>query len=403
MRFLILIILFLLLSFNVYANLIITEILANPIQNDTYNEYIEIYNSEDFPISIENLTLCNKSIKPGYVNKQDSRIYNNSSLYIDPRSYALITDGGSGTEVYTNFNTQGTALHTNVSSLCGSPSLPNNGKEVSLYQNGIKIDNVTYPDTIPGLSWGLVNGIWMHSSTTPGYLNYIPNNLSDEQNASNVTQSQTPNETTNNTIYTQNNETATIDDSCDWQVLILLNKTIFYNASEAKWKIAITKNKGYRANILFKRFVSDENGNIIKRYEDLNLNITNKRNFAYSPKLKPGSYIINAEIKADCEDINSSNNIASTPIQIKEKEEDGEEEMTINEDTETIQLKEIQIENPTIENSTETNLNSSLGSITGRTVYNKEPLANKKAIYILVASIVVLVVYFIYKRIEADE
>lgn len=401
MRFLFFTFFIIILSFSVYSNVIITEILANPSQDEDYNEYVEIYNDGNSPIEIENLTLCNKSIKPGYVNRQDSKIYNNSSLYIDFRSYALITDGGTGTEVYTNFNPKGIALHVNANSLCGG--LYNNGKEVSLYQNRIKIDNVTYPAAIKGLSWSLVNGIWMHSNTTPGYSNYAPNNLSEGQNASNVTQSLTLNETNENTVNISSNKTDTVEDSCDYQVLILLNKSIFDNDSDVKWKIEIIKDKGYKTNILFKRFVSDEKGGLIKGYDDLNLNITNKRNFAYSPKLKPGSYTINAEIKTDCKDTNSSNNIASTPIQIKGKEEDSLEEMTINEDAETVQLKEIQNKKPTIENSTETNLNSSLGSITGKTVYNKEPLASKKAIYILVASIAVLVVYFMYSRIEADE
>ncbi|GEM_PF-6517087 len=403
MKLLVLIILFLLLSFNAYADLIITEILANPIQNDNYNEYVEIYNDDNSFINLENLTLCNNKLESGYINKQDLKTYNNLSLTINPKSYALITDGGTGTEVYTNFNPKGIALHTDSSSLCGG--LSNSGKEVSLYLNGIKISSVTYPVAQEGLSWSLVNGNWLNSNTTPGDVNFIiPNesNISNQSMSLNITINNTTNlsnqqNTTNNGVNLSNQfqDNETVD--CDWQVLILTNKTIFSNSSEVKWKIIIFRNKGYRANISFKRFITDNKGNLIKNYETLNLSVENKRNFAYSPNLDPGFYIINTQITTGCNDINLSNNKDSLSIQVNGSElSEPLEEITINEDPGDLKANKIKTIKK-IENKTETNLNPSFGSITGKTIYDKQSIGSKKAIYIFVASIILLIAYFIYK------
>ena len=390
MKLLVLIILFSLLSFNAYADLTITEILADPIQNDSYNEYVEIYNDDNSFINLENLTLCNNKLESGYINKQDLKTYNNLSLTINPKSYALITDGGSGTEVYTNFNPKGTALHTNSSSICGG--LSNGGKEVSLYLNGIKVSSVNYPVAQEGLSWSLVNGNWLNSNTTPGDVNFI---IPSESNTLN--QSTQLDITINNTVNLSNQvqDNETVD--CDWQVSILTNKTIFSNSSEVKWKIMIFRNKGYKANISFNRFITDNKGNLIKNYETLSLSVENKRNFAYSPNLDPGFYIINTEIVTGCNDINLSNNKDHISIQVNGSEiNEPLEEITINEDSGDLKANKIKTIKK-IENKTETNLNPSFGSITGKTIYDKQSIGSKKAIYIFVASIILLIAYFVYK------
>ncbi|MBU1245825.1 MAG: lamin tail domain-containing protein [Nanoarchaeota archaeon] len=162
------------------ADIIFNEIMYNPSTaqgSDSYNEWIEIYNTENTTISLENYTLCEKSFLPGYINREDSITYLNNGLIIQPFSYAIITDGGSGTEVYTNFNINenSLALHVDAATLCGGLS---GSEKITLKSEIETIDLLRY-DSI----WGGDNngfsictfpneiGTWKECSITPGQEN----------------------------------------------------------------------------------------------------------------------------------------------------------------------------------------------------------------------------------------
>ncbi|VVB59299.1 Lamin Tail Domain protein [uncultured archaeon] len=194
------------------AAISINEIMYDPVQDDNYNEWIEIYNNGTDAISLENWSLCDKKIMGGYVNRSGA-IQRNSSLSIPATGFGLITDGGSGTEVYENFNVSenSVAFHVDASSLCNG-ALPNtNEKSLVLKDSGgTLIDNITYSPT-----WG-ANGNgktlernasgWFESTRiggTPGAansilfsgapLNQTPNetqNITDNNEASNAIQNQ---------------------------------------------------------------------------------------------------------------------------------------------------------------------------------------------------------------------
>jgi Lamin Tail Domain len=167
--------------------LVINEIMYDPLVNDSYNEWIEIYNPSAEVISLENWTLCNVSLLKGYVNYTDKFIYSNTTFDLQPSSFAVITDGGSGTQAYDNYNISGLALHTAVSTLCGG---------LDNINGTITLENSTYNFSVfYNSSMGAVNNnktlCFLPGSLelqeclpTPGTLNY---GLPAEQNQTNQT------------------------------------------------------------------------------------------------------------------------------------------------------------------------------------------------------------------------
>lgn len=104
------------LAFPAGASVTVTEVMYDPVQNDAYNEWVEIY--ADAGTDLGSWTLCGEALLPGYVRRSDGATYNNTTSVVS--GYAVITDGGSGTEVYDNFSVAASAaFHTNSSSMCG--------------------------------------------------------------------------------------------------------------------------------------------------------------------------------------------------------------------------------------------------------------------------------------------
>ena len=59
---------------------------------------------ENYSIDLTDWSLCGDELLFGYVNHSDGGVYLNTTKTIPAYGYALITDGGSGTDVYKNFN-----------------------------------------------------------------------------------------------------------------------------------------------------------------------------------------------------------------------------------------------------------------------------------------------------------
>ena len=182
MKKLLLVIIFLailLIPTNVSA-LIISEIMYAPIYDESYNEWIEIHNNESSPLNLSNWTLCNKQILPGYVSHAESwAIKNENNLVLEPGKYAIITDGGSGTDVYSNFNVDenSISLHVDGSLLC--TGLSNSGDAISLKDNdGNSIIALTYSPDLGAKdnenSLQFENNEWCENIPTPGKQNICP-------------------------------------------------------------------------------------------------------------------------------------------------------------------------------------------------------------------------------------
>lgn len=170
------------------AEILISEIMYNPIESDTYNEYLELYNSGNESINLSDYTICSYNLEKGYVSRNGSLI-KNETFILNSNSYALVTDGGSGSEVYSNFNVSNSSLllHISSSSICGS--LSNSGDTIFLNNNSI----IYSPDqgaNGDGNSLQLINNSWFALNSTPGSENIfiLEENNSQEQNEINVSE-----------------------------------------------------------------------------------------------------------------------------------------------------------------------------------------------------------------------
>ncbi len=146
--------------------------------SNSYCEWIELYNPSDEQVNLTNWKLCDDNLLSGYINNTDTQNYLDNGTLLNPKQYAIITDGGSGTLVYDNFDVSETALalHIEKSSLCGG--LSNSKESILLINDEILIDNVTYEDSWgangDGKSLQFFNNSWCANTPTPGQENYCP-------------------------------------------------------------------------------------------------------------------------------------------------------------------------------------------------------------------------------------
>ena len=152
-----------------------------PTQSEDYNEWIEIYNDEDHEIRISNLTICNNNILEGFINHSNGLGYLQNIDTIPPNSFAIITDGGSGTEAYDNFDIaeNSVSLHTSGATICGG--LANEDKLIILNNNEEPEDALHYYS-----NWGArdngktlckLDNLWKECTPTPGYQNSQENTI----------------------------------------------------------------------------------------------------------------------------------------------------------------------------------------------------------------------------------
>lgn len=140
--------LFFIKALAVNANIIANEIMYDPSTaqgGDFFSEWIELYNNGASEINLSGAQVCGDTLLAGYVDNPTGTIFNATTVSLPAYAYALITDGGSGTRVYTNFNVNpsAVALHVNASSLCNG--LSNSGENIILVDSvGNTIHSITY-------------------------------------------------------------------------------------------------------------------------------------------------------------------------------------------------------------------------------------------------------------------
>ncbi len=149
----------------------ITEVMFDPAGDDHYSEYIELFNDENTSVNISSHLLCNYSLIPGYISKDANNTITTNTTLLPPYTYALVVDGGSGSDVLEKFNTNNTTyiFHTNTSYICGK-GLNNDGMNITLsLANGSVVDSVNYTAEmdVEGYSIQLCNGSWIVALPTP--------------------------------------------------------------------------------------------------------------------------------------------------------------------------------------------------------------------------------------------
>lgn len=301
------------------AEIIITEIMYNPNGPDTYLEYVEIYNSGNSTVNLENYTLCNSALYPGYINKT---VYLNNSLNLTPNSFAIITDGGSGTEVYDMFNvsTSSLALHVFSSSICGG--LSNSGD--TLFFN---FKNITYSSDWgangDGKSLHLLNETWIASKPSPGYA-FVIENFND-----------TSEKTSEQINYINISEI-----ECDTGIIIY-SPRLMETKNKYEYYLYLYSNKDNQYAIV-EYWIEDLFGKTIRKQKKTNIlsNENKSRSFTPSEIFNSEVYLIKAKIIEQSCDSDLKNNEAEFLIGIK-----GVEESEKNEEKEIEEKqKEISVE-----------------------------------------------------------
>lgn len=282
MRFLSFLLVFLFLI-DISNGILINEIMADPVDDEHLNEWIELYNNESVSINVRNWTI-------GDDNDTDiieGGLYDGEGTIIPANGFAIITD--DSTRVYNNFNVSDDAVRLYVDdSSIGSSGLNNNGETIYLYDNnGNLIDTKTYNSTTDGLSWAFVNGSLHKSDPTPGF---------------------------------SNNGSIIIEEDCDYAVNFILSKTLFDNSSDFTFRIRASKISGTTTNFTMRAKIEDLNGKFIRDYAPFtNESITTKRTSSeFTPNLDEGkSYILDSNITTECNDSDIESNFDTQIITIK--------------------------------------------------------------------------------------
>jgi len=155
----------------------INEVMYRPQpESDYYHEYIELSNKKK-KVNISGWTLCGQQLTTGYINHSNEKLYATNNYSLGSNSFALITDGGSGTWVYSNYSIKETALAFHpeqASSLCHG-SLSGDERLTLKDENGTLIDavNLSRHETQAGDSLQLLNSNWTSKDPTPGAANQL--------------------------------------------------------------------------------------------------------------------------------------------------------------------------------------------------------------------------------------
>lgn len=281
MRYLLLLLAFL-LSISISDALIINEIMADPVADESLNEWIELYNNESASINVSSWIIGdnddNDTIEGG--------LYNKEGAVIPAYGFAIITD--DATRVYNNFNVSNDAVRLYVDDSSIGNGLSNSGEAFYLYgNNGIFIDEKNYNSAIKGLSWAFANGSLHNSNPTPGF---------------------------------SNDGSVITSEGCDYAVNFILSKSLFDNSSDFSFRIRASKITGTATNFTMMARIEDLNGRLIREYEPFtNESIATQRTSSkYTPNLDEGkSYILDSNMTAECNDTNIENNFDTQIITIK--------------------------------------------------------------------------------------
>jgi hypothetical protein len=306
----------------VSGEIIFNEIMYNPSQcSDNYCEWIELYNGGLSSVNLSDWKLCSKPLFSGAIIHNSGNLILDNPGIIPPKSYAMITDGNSGTDVYDYFNVSNNSLafHVGAASLCNG--LTDSSKTIILTDgNGATIDSVNYFDF-----WGadgnnhslelIGGGIFKESNKsfgTPGYKNSIMTSTNKSDNKTNDT---TRMGRINGTI--PKNDSPKFS-SCDWEIILKTNNSIF-REDKFEFFLSIKRLIGLKENLTVRGEILNINEKIVKKYSSFTkTEIVNERNKHYSPNLWPGIYQLKFRIEnITCNDSNLNNNQVDKLILIK--------------------------------------------------------------------------------------
>ncbi len=299
----------------------INEIMYNPVLDDNYFEWVELYANESFDFT--NATISDSAYT-------DEIMCCNANCSLKRAGYILIIDKDSKT----NFSD---ALCVDDNSI--GNGLGNSGDSVTIKKRGITIDSIRYNGSSANgnnRSLEFFNGSWLESIAmggTPGFLNSIANisaglvNISFNETA-NITINQTNSTMINGTNQTSNTTNKT--SNCDVSLEIFTEK-IIYSDEAIKFR-HILNNASYSFSIEY--WIEDLFGGIVKAKR----NTTNTEEKSYTANIDESdkTLLIKSDVSANCSDTNLSNNYAEKMVVVKgEKKQAPESSQTQTQETKT--------------------------------------------------------------------
>lgn len=270
--------LFLLLMPIAHSEILINEIMPNPIADESLNEWIELYNNGTDAVNVSGWIIGDSSDN----DTIEGGLYNKEGAIIEPFGFAILTD--DNTRVYNNFNASPDAARLYADDSSIGNGLLNGGELLYLYFNSTLIDRAEYPEAKEGFSISLANGTWREANPTPGYPN----------------------------------QNAVSHDTCDYEMSILLPNSVF-ESKNFSFNVRAFRAMGGGANISGNARIEDFFGNAVKEYAPWENDTisTKKTSGRYSPNLNAGAYIVSANLTTSCFDSNPENNFASEIFTIK--------------------------------------------------------------------------------------
>ncbi|MBD3249475.1 hypothetical protein GF336_05500 [Candidatus Woesearchaeota archaeon] len=260
------------------ADIIISEVMANPAADEDLNEWVELQNNGEEDVNVRCWTIGDASDDDLLIGG----LYDGGGTVIPSGGFAIVTD--EMTRVYNNFNVSSDAVKLYVDDLRIGNSLSNNGDVVFLYDENMNIvDNMSYGHSTDSLSWTMSGNDWVETEPTPGW---------------------------NRTTDT---------DFCDWKIEIN-TENVFFNSSEGvRWEVTVKKVEGEKQNLSAKGYVKRLNKETVKDYAPwTDVGVTSTRTRSYSPNLDDNEvYILEYNItELSCEDKDMANNHFSTLIAV---------------------------------------------------------------------------------------
>jgi len=122
------------------ASVVINEVMYDPLKNDNYNEWIELFNPTNESINLSGWTISDNFAKD-YIEPNFD--HGNGSMIIPPHGYAIITD--HGTEFYDNLTIPNSTIKLYVDDKSIGNGLGNSGDMLILKNNtNSTIDSVEW-------------------------------------------------------------------------------------------------------------------------------------------------------------------------------------------------------------------------------------------------------------------
>ena len=322
-----------------YFVLKINEFMPDPIGNDDAlipdGEWVELYNPGEYSLDLDGLDLYDNIGSEADISISNSNTMNKT--VIDPHDYLIVYMNGR------------------------NGFLNNDGFEkISLYKDNYLIDEVSYSNSVEGLSWSRVDDYWIQTTPTPNEENHF-----EEADYSSFLEIEK--------VYFGNDDKARFGDS-------LRIRAVIYRGDTSKYNVDL--------------YVVDKNNDQVSKRSEINI----------EDKFKNITLIVPVQLEPNC---NGKYNNGTYKVVLKGLDEINTEEIEIEGITkslcEVIKISEKtsseKVSSSQLQQSSEIQQETSSMPITSSVIYQSSDIKAKNAgIYFFCAVLLLLIIYLIFKK-----